>query len=99
MKRYILPVALMAMVCGRAYAGGSHFGAGLKVPLGTGFFILHNGDTNVSIFSQFGIGGFLQAKYKVIGLEMDFMYERDGDIGESYSTQGGHRRWSRGGTF
>lgn len=51
--------------------------AGIKGAGGIG--ISWNADT--FFFSQFGIGGYHELKYKFIGFEMDYMYERDGDVG------------------
>jgi len=57
--------------------------AGIKVPAGIGVYWNHD----TYLFSQFGVGGYHELKYKFIGFEMDYMYERDGDVAsENFQT-------------
>ena len=82
MKKYVLcVVGLMALFYQKGNAG--ILSAGIKVPAGIGFYW----NSDVSLFSQFGVGGYHELKYKFIGFEMDYMYERDGDVGsENFET-------------
>ncbi len=82
MKKYVLAGMVLPLLFFQKVNAGI-LTAGLKIPAGIGVY--WNNDT--LLFSQFGVGGYYELKYKFIGFEMDFMYERDGDVGsENFQT-------------
>jgi len=48
---------------------------GLKVPFGLGVYVASE---DSFALTQFGVGGYIQPAYKFIGIELDFMYGREG---------------------
>jgi hypothetical protein len=76
MKKLVFFV-LVAMAAFSQKVNGGVLSAGIKIPAGVGVYWNH--DTYL-FFSQFGVGGYHELKYKFIGFEMDYMYERDGDV-------------------